>query len=617
MSSKEPLESSQEALEASKEFAENFAKIAAQSQELVTEFLNSQQQAHIDPDPATVGKTFMELMNKMMADPGKIIEAQAALWKNYMNLWQNAAMRASGEETAPLVTPESGDKRFKSEEWSQNQIFDYIKQSYLMTANWIQETVSDVEGLDKQTKKKADFYTKLYTDAMSPSNFFWSNPDVLKKTMESKGENLVHGLENMLADLKRTKGQLSPRMTDDSAFEVGRNIAVTPGKVIFENDLMQLLQYAPTTKEVYKRPLLITPPWINKFYILDLKSENSFIKWCTEQGYTVFVISWVNPDERHVEKTFESYMSEGILAALDAIEASIGEREVTTIGYCIGGTLMAATLAYFAAIGEEDRIKATTFFAAQLDFEEAGDLLVFTDEDHIQMVESKMKGGYLEGKEMANTFNLLRSNDLIWSFVINNYLMGKSPFPFDLLYWNSDATNMPHKMHTFYLRNMYQKNLLRQPGALTLGGQPIDLSKVKTPIFIQASKEDHIAPFKSVFKNTQLFGGPTELMLAGSGHIAGVINHPDAKKYQYWTNTKKKKKKYASAEEWFKDATEHAGSWWPYWDKWLSKKSGPKVPARDPAKGKLKPIEDAPGSYVKIKAKPYGNGNGENGGGNK
>ncbi|MCC3304809.1 class I poly(R)-hydroxyalkanoic acid synthase [Sneathiella sp. HT1-7] len=611
MTSKEPLESSQEALEASKEFAENFAKIAAQSQEVVTEFLNSQQPTHIDPDPATVSKTFMELMNKMMADPAKIVEAQAALWKNYMNLWQNAAMRASGEETPPLVTPQAGDKRFKSDEWSENQIFDYIKQSYLMTANWIQETVSEVEGLDKQTKTKADFYTKLYTDAMSPSNFFWSNPDVLKKTIESKGENLVHGLENMLDDLKRTKGQLIPKMTDEDAFEVGRNIAVTPGKVIYENDLMQLIQYAPATKEVYKRPLLITPPWINKFYILDLKSENSFIKWCTEQGYTVFVISWVNPDERHVEKTFESYMAEGILAALDAIETSTGEREVTTIGYCIGGTLMATTLAYLAAIGEEDRIKATTFFAAQLDFEDAGDLLVFTDEDHIQLVESKMKGGYLEGKEMANTFNLLRSNDLIWSFVINNYMMGKSPFPFDLLYWNTDATNMPHLMHSFYLRNMYQKNLLRQPGALTFGGQPIDLSKVKTPIFIQASKEDHIAPFKSVFKNTQLFSGPTELMLAGSGHIAGVINHPDANKYQYWTNTKKKKK-YETAEEWFADAKEHPGSWWPYWDKWLSKKSGPKVPARDPAKGKLKPIEDAPGSYVKVKAKPY---TGDGGGG--
>lgn len=596
-----PLENSQEMMENSREFAENFVKIAAQSQELVTEFLNSQKSKDPDPDPLNIGKTFMEMTARMMTDPTKVMEAQAELWKNYMELWQNTALRASGTATEPLVKPEAGDKRFKSEEWSHNQIFDYIKQSYLLTSKWLQDTVADVDGLDEHTRKKAEFYTKLYTDALSPTNFFWSNPDVLKATLDSKGENLVHGLENMLDDLKRGKGQLMPRMTDDDAFEVGKNIAVTPGKVIFENDLMQLLQYTPTTSEVYKKPLLITPPWINKFYILDLKKENSFIKWCVEQGYTVFIISWVNPDERHIEKTFESYMSEGILAALDAIEAATGETEVTAIGYCIGGTLMAATLAYLAAIGET-RIAACTFFAAQLDFEDAGDLLVFTDEEQIQMIEKKMaEAGFLEGRNMATTFNMLRSSDLIWSFVINNYLMGKHPFPFDLLYWNSDTTNMPPKMHSFYLRNMYQKNLLSKPGALTLGGQPIDLGKVEIPIFVQASKEDHIAPFKSVFKNTKLMSGPAEFMLAGSGHIAGVINHPDAKKYQYWTNAKKKD--YATGEDWLAEATEHPGSWWPHWDKWLSKKSGPKVPARDPAKGKLKVIEDAPGSYVKIRAK--------------
>lgn len=607
MQNTDPLESSQEALENSKEFAENFAKIAVQSQEIVTEFLNSQKNGNVDPDPLNIGKAFMEMTAQMMTDPAKILEAQTTLWKNYLDLWQNAALRATGQETDPLIEPEAGDKRFKSEEWSQNQIFDYIKQSYLLTSNWVQDTVSEVDGLDDHTKKKVDFYTKLYTDALSPTNFFWSNPDVLKKTLESKGDNLVHGLENMLDDLKRGKGQLSPKMTDETAFEVGKNIAVTPGKVIFENDLMQLLQYTPTTEKVYKKPLLITPPWINKFYILDLKQENSFIRWCVDQGYTVFIISWVNPDERHQDKTFESYMSEGILAALDAIEASIGEKEVTAIGYCIGGTLMASTLAYLAAVGE-NRIKACTFFAAQLDFEDAGDLLVFTDEEQIQMIERKMEeAGFLEGKDMATTFNMLRSNDLIWSFVINNYLLGKSPFPFDLLYWNSDTTNMPPKMHSFYLRNMYQKNLLQKPGALTLGGQPIDLGKVDIPVFVQASKDDHIAPYKSVFKDTQLFSGPAEFMLAGSGHIAGVINHPDAKKYQHWTNSKKKK--YKDAEEWMKDATEHPGSWWPHWDKWLSKKSGPKVAARDPAKGKLKPIEDAPGSYVKVRAKSGKNKN--------
>lgn len=601
MQKTDPQESSQENLENSKEFAENFAKIAVQSQEIVTEFLNSQQTKDVDPDPMNIGKAFMDMTAKMMTDPAKILEAQTTLWKNYLDLWQNAAMRASGQEADPMITPEAGDKRFKSDEWNKNQVFDYIKQSYLLTSNWVQDTVADVEGLDEHTKKKVDFYTKVYTDALSPTNFFWSNPDVLKKTVETKGDNLVHGLENMLDDLKRGKGKISPKMTDDSAFEVGKNIAVSPGKVVFENDLMQLLQFSPATDKVYKKPLLITPPWINKFYILDLKQENSFIKWCVEQGYTVFVISWVNPDERHSDKTFESYMSEGILAALDAIETTLGEKEVTAIGYCIGGTLMATTLSYLAAIGET-RITACTFFATQLDFEDAGDLLVFTDEEQIQMIERKMEeAGFLEGKDMASTFNMLRSNDLIWSFVINNYMLGKSPFPFDLLYWNSDTTNMPPKMHSFYLRNMYQKNLLQKPGALTLGGHPVNLTKVKIPIFVQASKEDHIAPFKSVFKDTKLFGGPAEFMLAGSGHIAGVINHPDAKKYNHWTNTKKKK--YETGEEWLAEAEEHPGSWWPYWDKWLSKKSGPKVAARDPAKGKLKPIEDAPGSYVKVRAK--------------
>ncbi len=587
--------------EDSQEFAENIARITQQSQDLVTEFYNSQKNAEFDPDPLNIGGAFLDLTAKMTADPSKLINAQTALWQGYMDIWRNMAHAASGEKTDPVISPEKGDKRFRSEEWSKNQIFDYIKQTYLLTSKWVNDTVADVEGLDDQARHKVDFYTKQYTDALSPTNFFWSNPDVLKYTMETKGENLVHGLENLLEDLKNGKGQLNPRMVPDGIFEVGKNIAVTPGKVIYQNDMMQLLQFAPTTDKVYKKPLLITPPWINKYYILDLKKENSFIKWCTDQGYTVFVISWVNPDERHIDRTFESYMSEGILAALDAIEQSTGEAEVTAIGYCIGGTLMSATLAYLAAIGE-NRITACTFFAAQMDFEDAGELLLFTDEEQILMIERKMEAaGFLEGRNMATTFNMLRSNDLIWSFVINNYLMGKDPFPFDLLFWNSDTTNMPPKMHSFYLRNMYQQNLLQKPGGLTLGGQSIDLANVKIPIFVQASKDDHISPFESVFKATKLMSGPAEFMLAGSGHIAGVINHPDANKYQHWVNSKKKK--YDTAKDWFADAEENPGSWWPHWHKWLSKKSGPKVDARDPAKGKLKPLEDAPGSYVKAVAK--------------
>jgi len=583
------------------ELANNLIKISEKSQKLISEFYSKQKTDEFDPDPFNIGGAFLDLAKHMSEDPSKLINAQTALWQGYMDIWKNMAQSMGDQTSPPSAKKVKGDKRFRSEEWSKNQIFDYIKQTYLLTSNWVNDTVADVDGLDESAQKKVNFYTKQFTDSLSPTNFFWSNPDVLKRTMETKGENLVHGLENMLEDLEAGKGQLNPRMVPKDAFEVGRDLAITPGKVVFQNDMMQLLQFTPTTDKVFKKPLLITPPWINKYYILDLRQDNSFIKWCVDQGYTVFVISWVNPDESYRDRTFESYMSEGILAALDAIEQTTGEKEVTAIGYCIGGTLMSATLAYLAAIGEK-RITACTFFAAQMDFEDAGELLLFTDEEQIQMIEKKMESaGFLEGRNMGTTFNMLRSNDLIWSFVINNYLMGKDPFPFDLLFWNSDTTNMPPKMHSFYLRNMYQKNLLQRQGGLTLGGQAIDLAKVTIPIFVQASKEDHITPFNSAFKATKLMSGPAEFMLAGSGHIAGVINHPNAKKYQYWTNSSKKN--YVTADDWLVDATEAPGSWWPHWHKWLSKKSGPKVAARDPSKGKLKPIEDAPGSYVKVIAK--------------
>src|SRR5690606_32102184 len=427
--------------------------------------------------------------------------------------------RFLGRETQPLVQPEKGDKRFKDPAWQENAIFDFLKQSYLLTARWMQNTVQDVEGVDPKVAKKVDFYTRQFIDALSPSNFLLTNPEVLRATVESKGENLVKGLQNLLEDLERGKGKLNIRMVDDKAFTVGGNIAVTPGKVIYQNDLMQLIQYEPATKEVYKRPLYIVPPWINKYYILDLKPENSFIKWMTEKGYTVFVVSWNQPDETLADKTFEDYMQEGIYDGLDAVKQATGEDEVTAIGYCIGGTLMAATLARMAA-QKDNRIKAVTFFAAQVDFSEAGELTVFTDEDTLKYLDSLMEEkGYLDGGEMATTFNMLRANDLIWSFVVNNYLLGKEPFPFDLLYWNSDCTRMPAKMHGFYLRNMYQKNLLSKPGALELGGVKLDLGKIKIPVYLQASREDHIAPYRSVYKATQLFGGPVRFVMAGSGHI--------------------------------------------------------------------------------------------------
>ena len=581
------------------ELSKNLVKIATQSQQLVTDFLARQGNGQSSPDPLNIGSAFMEMLARLMADPAKLAEAQVEYWQQYMTLWNNAAQRYLGNESGALVAPDPGDRRFKDAAWNDGKVFDFIKQSYLLTAGWLQKTVHDIDGMDPKTAQKVRFYTRQLVDAMAPSNFVMTNPEVLRATIESNGENLANGLENLLEDLERGKGKLAIKMTDMDAFEVGRNIATSPGKVVFQNDLIQLIQYEARTEKVYKTPLLIVPPWINKFYILDLRSENSFIKWATEQGYTVFVVSWVNPDERHVDKTFESYMFEGIIGALDAVQLATGERQASAIGYCIGGTLMAATLAWMAAKGD-DRLKAVTFFTAQVDFTEAGDLQVFIDEEQLRNLEEVMhKRGYLDGGEMSNTFNMLRDNDLIWSFVVNNYLLGKEPFPFDLLYWNSDATRMPAKMHSFYLRQMYQRNLLAKPGGLTLGGEKLDLRKIKTPIYIQAGKDDHIAPFRSVYKATQFYSGPVRFMLAGSGHVAGVVNHPNAKKYNHWTSETKTYP--ASPEEWLQGATSHPGSWWPDWDKWLSAKSGPMVPARVPGDGKLKPIENAPGSFVKIR----------------
>jgi len=585
------------------EWAKNWSEIAEHSQKLVSEFLARQgteppvAAAMPKPDPLNIGSAFMEMTAKMLTNPEKLVEAQVELWRAYTELWASSAQRFLGQEAPLIAQPDKGDKRFKDAAWNESYLFDYIKQSYLLTARWLQKTVNDVDGLDAKTQKKVDFYTRQFVDAMAPSNFVMTNPEVLKATIESNGDNLVKGLQNLLEDLERGKGKLNIKMVDSKAFVVGGNVATAPGKVIYQNELMQLIQYSPTTKEVYKRPLYIVPPWINKFYILDLKPENSFIKWMVAHGYTVFVVSWNQPDEKHVDKTFESYMQEGILDGLEAVKQATGEEEVTAIGYCIGGTLMASTLAWMAAKGI-DRIKAVTFFAAQVEFSEAGELSVFIDEEQIKYFEELMaQKGYLEGTEMAGTFNMLRANDLIWSFVVNNYLLGKEPFPFDLLYWNADATRMPAKMHSFYLRNMYQRNLLAKPGGIELKGEKIDLRKIKIPVYLQASREDHIAPFRSVYKATQLYSGPVRFMLAGSGHIAGVINPPAAKKYQHWTNDIKTNP--PSADEWIKGAKEHPGSWWEDWDAWLSKKSGAKVKARMPGEGKLKVIEDAPGHYVK------------------
>ena len=580
-------------------FTRSMADIAQRSQRIVQEWLERQaEEGPANPDPLNIGGAFLEMTAKLMASPQHFVEAQIGFWNDYMLLWQNTARRMMGEKAPEVIEPDPKDKRFKDEAWKENEVFDFIKQSYLLSARFVNDVVSEVDDLPEHTKQKVDFYSRQFVDAMSPSNFVLTNPEVLRKTAESGGENLVRGLNNLLADLERGKGQLRISMTDPEKFKLGENIAVSPGRVIYQNDLMQLIQYAPTTEQVLKRPLLIIPPWINKFYILDLRPKNSFVKWAVSQGHTVFVISWVNPDGALHDKNFDDYMEEGPLAALDAIEKATGERAVNAIGYCLGGTLLGSTLAYMAA-KKDTRIKSATFFVTMLDFKETGELNVFIDEEQIQALEDKMnKRGYLDGSEMATTFNMLRANDLIWSFVVNNYLMGNDPFPFDLLYWNSDSTRMPAAMHSFYLRNMYQQNKLREPGGITLDGTAIDLSKIKTPAYFLSTREDHIAPWKTTYEGTHLLRGQNRFVLAASGHIAGVVNPPEAGKYSHWINNE-----IASTPDgWLEGATEIAGSWWPDWQRWVTAQGGASgkamVPARKPADG----IEAAPGSYVAVKA---------------
>jgi len=587
-------------------FARNMLKAAERGQRLIQSLMQQQIKRQAAPpelgDPnrvRTIAPAFLDLVKHLMGNSNYLIEAQGKLWPAYLQLWQNTARRMLGEEVAPIVAPDKSDKRFKAPEWNESFVFDFIKQSYLLTSDWLMQTVNGVEGLEPANARKVNFYTRQFVDAISPSNFVLTNPEILRATMTSNGENLLKGLENLVSDLERGDGKLAIRMTDLEAFEVGRNIAVTPGKVIFRNPLIELIQYTPTTKTVYQRPLLIFPPWINKFYILDLTPEKSFIKWAVAQGYTVFVVSWANPDNELANKTFESYLLEGVYPALDAVEKAAGVKEVTAIGYCIGGTLLTAALAHMAARGDT-RIKAATFFAAQADFSEAGDLKVFIDPEQIDALGEKMDraGGLLESNEMSNTFNMLRSNDLIWSFVVNNYLLGKEPAPFDLLYWNSDQTNMPKEMHLFYLRECYLNNTLSK-GEMVLGGERLDLGKITIPVFLQSSVDDHIAPYRSVYKSTRLLGGDVTFIIAGSGHIAGVINPPAANKYQYWKNENLPD----TVEEWRKGATEYPGSWWPNWHIWQAAKSGKKVPARIPGEGKLPVLGDAPGSYVLIKGR--------------
>jgi polyhydroxyalkanoate synthase len=583
-------------------FAMNIAKAMESGGQALAAYLKPGTNGDVPDKPPNelteLVKTFSAVAEYWLSDPDRANDIQTRIGKAYLDLWGSSVRRLAGEEARPVISPAPRDKRFADPEWKSNQFFDFILQLYLLTTRWANDLVRDAEGLDPHTRKKAAFYVQQITNAIAPSNFVLTNPEVLRETLTSSGDNLVRGMKMLAEDIEAGHGTLRIRQSDPSNLQVGVNMATTPGKVIYQNELMQLIQYTPTTESVLRTPLLIVPPWINKFYILDLKPDKSFIKWCVDQGITVFVISWVNPDKSLGAKTWEDYMKEGPLAAMDAIERVTGEMKVHTMGYCVGGTLLATTLAWLA---EKRRVRVTsaTFLAAQVDFTHAGDLLVFVDEDQISAIERDMRAsGVLEGAKMAMAFNMLRSNDLIWSYVVSNYLKGKTPSSFDLLHWNSDATRMPAANHSYYLRNCYLENRL-STGSMVLDNTQLDLSKVKVPVYNLATREDHIAPPDSVLYGSQFFGGPVKYVLSGSGHIAGVVNPPAAEKYQYWTNDNIKD---VALADWIKGAQEHKGSWWPDWRQWLETIDAEQVAAREVGAAALPPLEDAPGSYVRVRA---------------
>ncbi len=545
-------------------------------------------------DPVTdMIKTLSKVSEYWLSDPNRALEAQTLLFGSYLSLWSRSLQRLNLDEP---VAPSKPDKRFADSDWDNNPFFDFLRQAYLLTSDWADRLVKDAELLDEHTRHKAAFYVRQITAAISPANFVMTNPQLYRETIASNGANLVKGMALLAEDIIAGKGDLRLRQTDLSKFAIGQNLAMTPGKVIAQSDICQIIQYDAATDEVLGRPLLICPPWINKFYILDLNPQKSFIKWCVDQGHTVFVISWVNPDERHAQKDWESYVREGIDLALDTIEKSTGERQVNAIGYCVGGTLLAATLALHAQ-EKDDRLVSATLFTTQVDFTYAGDLKVFADDDQIRLIEDSMKAtGYLDGSKMAMAFNMLRASDLIWPYFVNNYLKGQDPIPFDLLFWNSDSTCMPAANHSYYLRNCYLENNLTK-GTMVLAGKTLSLGDVTIPVYNLAAREDHIAPAKSVFVGSQYFGGDVTYVLSGSGHIAGVINPPDKQKYQYWTG----EAPAGRFEDWVALAHETPGSWWPHWHAWIEQQDNRRVPARKPGGDTLIPIEEAPGSYVRVR----------------
>ena len=550
--------------------------------------------------PDGLQRSFGELGLRLLADPHRVAEAQARLWRDSFALWHNVLQSRREGRLKPLFPTPAGDRRFKDRAWSEEPGWTYLQQSYFLMGHWLMRLVDDTE-LDADTKRRVRFYTRQYLSAMAPSNFPLTNPEVVRRARETEGRSLLDGLRHFLDDLERGDGHLRIRTTDEAAFALGDNIAATPGKVVYRNELMELIQYAPSTATVHRRPLLLVPPWINKFYILDLQEKNSFVKYAVDQGFTVFLISWVNPTAELAARRFEDYLRAGPLAALAAIEQATGEREVNVLGFCIGGILTAALLSHLAATGD-DRVTAATFLATLFDFTDVGEIGVFVDERQVAAMERHTaRTGFLEGRHMADMFSMLRENDLIWSFFVNNYLLGRTPAPFDLLYWNGDATRLPAAMLSDYLRAFYLDNALARPGTLTLLDTPIDTRRVTVPTYALATKEDHIAPWPSCLPVTGQFRGPVRFVLGGSGHIAGVINPPSRGKYGYWTRPDDAPPA-ADTDAWLADATRHEGSWWPDWAAWLAAHAGDPVPARDPTRGGLAPLADAPGTYVRMRA---------------
>ncbi|MES9878747.1 MAG: class I poly(R)-hydroxyalkanoic acid synthase [Candidatus Sedimenticola sp. 1PA] len=529
------------------------------------------------------------IMTRAMESPDEWYKTLSGFYQQHFNLWLNMFSPSTEKD----IEAEPGDRRFKAEEWEQSPLHNYLKQSYLLSSRWLTGLIED-STLDKNTKAKCEFYTRQFIDAMSPSNFALTNPEVIKETIESNAKNLVVGLENLMKDMNQ--GRIT--MTDEAAFELGKNLATTPGSVVYENDLIQLIQFKPLTETVNERPVLIVPPCINKYYILDLSEHNSYVRYCLEQGNNVFLISWRNPDESMGDKTWDDYLEGGTIPAIDAVKKITAAKKINGVAWCIGGTLLATTMAVLAAKRKKPFASAT-FFTTLLDFSDPGELGIFIDESQVNQHEHKLAdGGVMPGKQLATTFAMLRANDLIWNYVVNNYLKGKTPPPFDILYWNSDSTNMTAAMYTWYLREMYLENNLAKPDALELCGVSVDLGKIDCPVYFLSAIDDHIAPWKTTFVSTELVKGPMEFVLGASGHVAGVINPASKNKRHYWINGELNQ----GADHWLETAESQPGSWWTHWDQWLKAQGGKEIPApAEIGSSDYPEIEAAPGSYVLAK----------------